>query len=369
MIIEIEKKYDQHGDQYYLEFKIEYEDEDDDEVMTIIDNRRFHDLQWQFRDHYRTHRALYELINEEKFLNDRYYPDSNDFNNGSNGWLRFVNDLTDRELRTMTNLYTDIIIDKVEYIQRRQRQTYKSRVKTTLKTGQIPVELEKLDFSNNDYMVTNNKVYKVELLETDGLTSINDLEENLYNTILDDLKQQLETERRNYKVKIERLRRKQREDKNNLFVETVNHVANLDRWDIVKINNETWLKYKDRIKTDKVSFNGQIFPYDDENYKSMFVTGLKVKVGNIVTENDVRITRGYNLHFRGTTGCIGDLNGAKLFDVLEKLPETLRIANMDSPLNSDIQLELSNGFLEDLKNENGDIIGGSRIWTTNLEDE
>ena len=368
MIIEIKKTYNEFEDTYYFENLHEFEDDDDDELVYLAE-RHFRHFDAVLQNNFKTHKDLYNLINPDKYNTEQYNPDGAYFNHGSTGFKRFNEVITERELRTLSNVFTDIILNKIEHIQQRQRQSYKTRVKTTLNNKTEPIGLEKLDFNDDGYIITNNKTYKIEAVELENVNTLEDIEDNTYNTILNDLTQQLNTERQNNKDKIRRLKRTHERQQNNLFVETVKNIENMEKWDIIKLGGATWLKYKERINTESVFYNGIEYPYNSKKYPKMYVSGLKVKLNNIITEDDVLITRGYNLHFEGTTGCIGDLNGASLFEVLKNLPKTLTIANMDSALNPTIRAEISNGFLKDMEDENGDITGGSRIWTTELGDE
>ena len=229
----------------------------------------------------------------------------------------------------------------------REEQT--ARVSTSLNPETESITLEKINIKEPALMIANNQCYAMELKPLKDVNSIEGITESVYNTIYSDLHSQIDTIKKNYQSKIDKLKTKYEKQQNELFVEGLKNASEvLSEWEFADHEGNLYLKYKREIVVDRVAWNGHQYEYGDQ-FKKMYVQGLKVKVKPSIGDSDVIVTRGYNLHFRGTSGCIGSLNGMALMDILRELPRSLEIANMDSPLNSDVSDYLSTKFLSQFR--------------------
>lgn len=353
MIVEIYKRYDQGGDQFFLRSNIEFTDQDNPAVRQIIEREFMGDFTRTLRNHFETQKVLYELI-DDRFLANEYNPDGGYFNTDDNGFAQFVRDLTQSDTDRFNQAYFDIIRDRVGHVQEMFQQQYRARLSTDIMNTGEPIELDKINFANQPIFMVGNQVYGMQLTQLQGngveLNTIEDIGSLINNTVLENAKTQMETMKRNYDRRLAREKEKNEREKNILIVEALQDTKDiLDNWEFVDHNNHLYFKYKRRIVTDKISYAGHIYDYPGApDFKEMYVDGLKVKVKAFISSSDVTITRGYNVHFQGTSdsGCMGTLSGQPLFTVLRELPEVLRVANMDSPNNNSISSEISRTFLE-----------------------
>lgn len=344
MQVEIAKKYVQNDDYFYLELNIRYDEEDDQRIQNLI-SRHFNDMVDPLRRDFKVQGELYKAIDEEKYMQDKYNPNEEYFYHGDTGFREFTKDLTERELRKLTEIFTDMILEKAEYTQQQFREQHTSRVSTTLNPETETVTLERIDVREPAYIMSNDKCYAIKMEEITDKPSMKEITEDVYNKIYEDMKNQMTTQKTSYERKIERIKAKLEAQKNELFVETLKDASGiLADWEFTNYEGHLYLKYKQEIKVDRVVYNGATYEYGDQ-FKKMYVQGLKVRVTPNIRNGDVKVTRGYNLHFRGSGGCIGALEGKPLFDILRELPKSLEIANMDSPLNDEVQSDISRNFL------------------------
>ena len=353
MKVAISKEYNESDDYFYLDLNLDFEDEEDDRLINTI-NRYFRDLSDGLRGHFEIQENLYKLIND-KYLDRRYNPEEHYFYYGDSGFKRFIRDINERELRTLTEIYTDLILEKVEYTNEMYRLRHREAVKTSLKKDTEAIELSKINLKEPTYMVADNKCYTVEFKEVEGDNSIDGIKEEIYNTIYDDLHSQVQSIKSTYERKIEGLKQKFQVERDDLFVEILKNSAGiLQDWEFTELSGELYLKYKSEIRTDKIMYHNHLYDYGEE-FDKLYVQGLKVKIKKFIGDNEVRVTRGKNMHFNGSTGCIGDLNGKRLFEVLKELPDALRIGNMDSPLNDEVSSYIRHTFIPTIRDNNGDI--------------
>jgi hypothetical protein len=358
MLVEIKKEYTESEDYFYLDLNINFE-EDEDERLTNTIHRNFMDLGDGLKRNFGQQEKLYALINADKYADNKYNPNGEAFYHGDRGFREFVKDLSERELRLLTEVYTDLILEKVEYTHQMYRQRHRSRVEVSTNNDTEAIQLEQLSIKEPAMIIANNKCYQVEFKAVKDKNSLEDVQEGIYKTIYDDLHTQMQTQKKNADRKIERLKAKFEKEKNKLFVETLlNAGRELNDWAFAEYEDGMYLKYKHEIVTSSVTYNGREYDYDGEEYKKLYVQGLRVKIKEYIRGDDVRVTRGQNLHFDGSSGCIGELSGRPLFDVLKELPEALKIANMNSPLNDDVRSYLSRNFISQFRDGDGNVGGG-----------
>lgn len=343
MIIELNKKYDQYENRFYLLQNIIFEDENDD-LQNLI-NRKFgeEELDRIFKKEFRTQGNLYKVINE-KFLALEYNPGANDFCPYDPGFARFIRDMDKRDLTLLTQIYSDLIIDEIDHINKMFREENKERVSISIAKDKNPVQLEKLNFSNDSMIIVGDQCYNIELTQIDKIHSIKDIEKNIYDKITEDYQKQLKSIRRNYERRIEKLKSKFDKEKNILFAEILeNSKSILENWEFEQDDDYLYLRYKHRITTKKVILGNIMYDYPSE-YEELYVEGLKVRVKPFINDEDIRATMSHHLHFNdeNSGACTGDLRGKSLITVLKELPKTLEIANMNSPNNEDIENHLTN---------------------------
>jgi DNA-binding transcriptional regulator YiaG len=348
MLIELRRLYDQHEDRFFLRQYITFENENDD-IQDLV-NREFvqRELHNIFQREFRTHEGLYKSI-DEKYLAPEYNPTEQMFHPSDRGYAKFIRDMSKRDLDLVAATYRDVIVDKVGYIQEMFQREDSGRISVSVVDSGNPVQLQQLDFGNTPMVIVGDQCYSMQLTELNGAQSIKDIEKDIYDKVTEDYQKQLNSIKRNYETRIDRLQSRFERDKNVLFAELLENSKDiLNNWEFERHNDHLYLKYKNRIITDKITYNHATYDYPGApDFQEMYVSGLKVRVKPFIDDSDVIITRGFNVHFTGSrgSGCMGSLSGQPLFVVLRELPETLKIANMDSPNNSEIADYIRSNFL------------------------
>jgi hypothetical protein len=363
MNIELRKQYNEHDEIFSIVGEITYSEEDEDSIESLVNNR-FRDVPQALRRGFTTHKELYKLINEEKYKDDKYNPDGYYFYELDDGFKEFIKDMTESELQRLTNIYGDLVSEYLDYRTGMLTQQHKGRVSVGLQMlSENNIDLQKLDIQTPPILITEDKAYAFELKEMQNIDTLSSLKENVYNTIYEDLNNQAKVAISSYERKISKLKEMFEQEKNKLFSEILRNSKEIFmNWDFIEHEGSLYLKFKERIRTTKVIKNGIQYEYPGApDFQELYVSGLKVKVVTFVRADDVSITRGKNLHFNGTHGCIGDLNGQPLFNVLKDLPKALEIANMDSPLNDSVSTYLRRNFLDGHIAENN-IEGNNTRW-------
>lgn len=353
MIITLTKEYHIQQDTRYFNLDIDTEG-DPEETRQIIQDH-FNNLGEILRRTYTCHEDLYREISP-RFLNPAYHPGSHYFETHiNNGFQKFCEDIDERQLQQLTNIVVRLVEERVSMVQRRLNNQISSTVTLPLPATE-EVELEKIDFKSPTLLITNNGAYKMELLKAEGIESIQSMKETIYNTVMKDLKSQMHAVKSSYIRQIKKLKEKMEKEKAELFTETLTNSKDiLKDWEFMEEDNELYLKYKHKIITKKVVYGEYSYNYPGEtDCPEMYVTGLRVKIKPFIYEGDVKITRGNNLHFNGTKGCLGDLDGKPLFEILEQLPPALEIGNMNSALNGELEVDVYDTFLNKVKREEGE---------------
>jgi len=349
MEIKIDKVYQPVDDYFYLNLTLDFGEDENDRVQNII-HQRFNDLATGLREEFEEQRKLYDVINKD-YIKDDYHPGAYYFSPSDNGWRRFVKDMTEAELQMLTDIYANLIIAKMEHIRDMYAQQTTQRMTISMvKTGEnAEINLEDTELKTIPMIMLGNKVVGVEFKEIEGVETLEDIKKQSYESLRKNYEAQLRVVKTNADKRITRLKQLFEKEKNELFADILKNSQDvLTNWEFEKIGNELFLKYKHRIVMDKVLRRGRIYDYpgDLQNMKEFYVSGLKVRVTPFIHERDVRITRGVNVHFnRPDRCCIGTLNGQPLFNVLRDIPETLKTANMDSPLNEELASYIRSEFL------------------------
>ena len=355
MKIEFNKTYSGYQDRFKLECDIEFDENEMDEIKSVVLGN-YSDLANGLRRIYRSQAELYKTINEEKFYTSddehKYAPESRNFTHHDEGFSNFVRDMNERELRVLSESYANIISEKVEYIRQMYLKQKTERIELIMEPGLgVPTDLEKINIAGPSLVIANDKVYQLELREADGFDSLQDITDKNYNILYNDMNSQNQAIRRVSERRVDRMKEMFEKEKNDLFTEIVkNSKAIFQNWEFVDFENQLYLKHKDKIVVDKVIKDGRMYRYPGPpDFRELYVTGLKIRVTSSVTDTDVRVTRGFNVHFNGSVGCIGELQGKGLFEALRDTPHTLTIANMDSPLNDRVASYLRENFLDDIE--------------------
>lgn len=349
MRIVLKKQYNSSEDYHKLNIEIDFDNDRERREVENLAGMDIYDIGLMLRNNFETQDKLYEIINEE-YIDGLYDPKANYFNEGNRGFRRFIREMKERELQQLGDIYANIIISKVEYIREMHAHQMSHRVYITLnKEEEEEKDLEKIKIKEPAIIIANDKAYSFKLKEIKDMEGYDSIKKNIYETIYEDLNAQMKVIRNNYDRRIDRLKELFEREKNELFADILKNSREIfTNWSFVEDNGELYLKYNDRITTTTVMHNGRSFAYPaDSNAREMYVTGLRIRVTPTISESDVKITRGHNIHFNGTSGCIGDFHGKPLFDVLKELPRSLAIANMDSPLNSGVARQLNEEFLRE----------------------
>ncbi len=205
---------------------------------------------------------------------------------------------------------------------------------------------EKIDISifDNALLVTNNGVYSINLIRKQA-KSMDELKNELQQSMQTIYNMQLQALKNAFKVKEEEIQKQIEKAK----LEGLQIGLGLkEDW---KIENG-YCVYKHIIYANKVQSNGEIHYLTDE--KKFYIRGLKVPLNLIV--NKAYCEKSYHPNASRGEVCIGDLTGKSIFEVLEKLPETLKTANLDSAYPNDATQELREDF-EELTSS-----GAGEIW-------
>jgi hypothetical protein len=357
MLVELKKVYKEVDD--FWTIKLEIDDTNDDPMVTSIIDRKFRYLNNALNSTYEDHKELYNLIAENKYDSHEYDPYSSRFSDVSPGWRKFCKDITKRELQIFTDIYTDLILERIEYI----NQQYRKQSAGTVETGVIEdnevAKLSELQFTDKMMVFSNNQAFELQLREVENIKTIDDYKEEIYKTVRTDSDRQFKRNKDQYHKKNIQLKAKLEKENNEKFVDMcINYDEMLGEWEFHTDNEGVlWLKLKHAIECDKVHFNGRLYDYNEEqfanpdDYKRMYLSGLKIKVKTYISNSDVSCTRGYNLHFSGTSTCIGELSGKPLMRVVKELPRELKIANMGSVLNHTVKSYLTNKFIPNVTHE------------------
>lgn len=346
-------------DSFGLDSNLSFDDDDDPVLIGIVE-REFKDVGAAFNAQFEIQAELYALI-DEKYLDEKYEPEMAFFNHSSSGYNQFVSDLNEREIERLAEVFSDLIIERVTYIQEQYAKENEGRVSLHLKRNATDeIALKKISQIQPATIIIDDKVYAMELKTIEGVESYEDMQNTIYNTIQADYDSQFKSQQKIYEDKIARLKTLLEKEKNELFVDILKNAKEIfTDWSFEEVGGELFLRYKDRITVNKVVSGRRIFDYPGDNTcKEMYVSGLKVKVTPKVTDNDVIVSRGFNLHFNGTRGCIGNLSGEPLIKVLKELPRALKIANMNSPLNSDVRVYINGNFPPIRSDEEGTVRSG-----------
>ena len=115
-----------------------------------------------------------------------------------------------------------------------------------------------------------------------------------------------------------------------------------------------WLVYNDTIYVTKIKKNNTVYTVDSNK---MYIKGLRVRIVPHVFDEDVHFESVYHPNALDNI-CLGDLEGAELLKILNELPETLQIANMDSHFSNSASMYASE-YIKKLE-ESG--AGGTTVW-------
>jgi hypothetical protein len=365
MLVEISKQASETMSRYDLKVKITFSEDEDERVKRAVTGK-YLDVARTLRTEFSHHDNLYKLVNEDKYCKDvKYNGKGRYFYSGDSGFKRFVEDLTERELEKLTEVYAGIIVDDIHNLKEIKNKEMRSVVSLNPIEGRgNDVGLDKVKIQNSAVILGDGKVYTMEIKETQG-ESLEDIKESIYKDIYEDINSQIKTIKNNYERRITKLKDKFTDTRNKLFVDILkNSKEILENWEFVEEEGELWLKFKNKVNTTSVHFRNNLYQYpgDNEGMDELYVTGLKVRVTPRITSSDVKVTRGKNLHFIGTQRCcIGELEGKPLFEVLRDLPRTLQTANMDSALNMEIKTYLIDKFLNNITQEERNQVTEERV--------
>lgn len=338
MRIIVSRTYFPRNDTFGLSLDIQFDDEDDPMTRSVVE-RDFTSLSTIFRREFDTHGELYNIIDPRFLTEMSFEPNGSRFDTNSEGFEKFVGILTQRQVEMVGRLVSDLISNRLTYIEEQYGKETETRVAINLKRNEPDKDaLKEIDQIHPATLIINDKAYAMELKEVEGVETFEDMKAEVYKTIKADYESQFESLKKIHGAQMSRLRAQMEQARTELFVDILKNAQEIfTDWSFEEIRGELYLKYKHRIVVDKVIKNRTAFDYpDQEGLKELYVSGLRVRVVPFVSANDVRVTRGFNLHFTGTSGCIGDLAGKPLIQVLKELPRALKIANMDSPLNSEV---------------------------------
>lgn len=169
---------------------------------------------------------------------------------------------------------------------------------------------------------------------------------------------QISAVRTAYETQISELKELVKTEASNAFIAGISF-SNNEKWQI----KDSFLVYPEKVKVNQIKSDGKVLPYDPDHFKdvyielfesgdsesqydpddlnfNLFADGISVKAEPHVYAAYARDHNHPNIDTTETLPgfpiCLGDLEGAPIREVLDKLPSTLQTANLDSAYSSPI---------------------------------
>jgi hypothetical protein len=306
------------------------------------------------------HKYFYKAwgLNDEQSAD--FHPEDADFYEGCDGFKRFMQQefgirywwqISEQNLAKIANIITTTIKNRMqEFItQSRAIEITQHLVFPSLeKQQEEQINIDMLS-KNNIMLITNNGMYAINLTKLNSKT-------------LDELKMELQESMQNiYNLQIEALKAtiQQKEDEvkkeiQKAKMEGIQIGLSLSKdWQI----EDEYLVYRNIIYATKVKNNEQVYNLNNKNKKKFYISGLKVPLEQIVSYAECEEAYHPNAKSGGRV-CLGDLEGKPLLEVLQKLPQSLEVANLDSAFENSASEELSTDFDDLIEGEEGEIWEG-----------
>jgi len=318
---------------------------------------------------FKNHREFYELWGFEGATNSRYHPNDYDFRRGCDGFHRFMREVfrttnwdnveehhlnklqqvITAQVRKILDIYDQA---KNYYFETESKIIFTPKTKTT---GEI--DLTKLDVElNNAIIITNDKAYKLQLIPCENIKSINDIIQQATNSLHSMYKLQLQAQVSALQQQIQQLQKQLEEIKTKAFIE------GLKTFEVIKKQGWTLkngkLYFKKKIVAEYIKYRGKIYKlpkqYVDE--EKFFVQGIFVDIQQTITAAYCRAAYHCNVDYDDDKKvCLGDLEGKDLLTVLQKLPDELKILNLDSAYANEAK-----GEAESIVYESEEVV---EVWT------
>lgn len=333
-------------DEEYLRNVMSYHDK-----PTIAGEQYLYEfLQKIFKDH----AEFYQSLGFEYDIN-KHHSDHNDFRKACDGFENFMKEyynalrwekVSEQALQEIANISTTKIRELIQKYEQ-ARDTHVN-VSTTVsfavlgKTEQVK-GLDKIDFKITDdvLLLTGDKVYKVTLRRAEGVKSLNDIANTVANSIHSAYEVQLKSKVAVLENRVKELQEEVEQAKQRFLREGIKlALSELQFWRI----DGDYAVYSKTIYVTHIQKNGKLYNLP-EQLKHFYIKGLKVKIRESISK--AYCDKAYHANTRATEVCIGSLAGSDFITVLKKLPETLRIMNLDSAYDNDAKEEAEN-ILHDL---------------------
>lgn len=118
----------------------------------------------------------------------------------------------------------------------------------------------------------------------------------------------------------------------------INWAKVLKKWDIKEENDIAYLEHKEIIEVNGIIIGNKLYKYPSD-IRQMCIKGLRIKLTEpyLLSHNVTCGEESFHLNADEDEVCIGDLDGTKLSEGIDKIEKTLEIANYDSVLSGETE--------------------------------
>ena len=278
--------------------------------------------------------AFYSYLGFRESEYRNWHPDDADFHFGCDGWNKFTNYLRDnpRIAENVCNLIAKLVAKEIskdiEEGTRFESLKYESAITIDFvrSSNDGKFELPKVQLAPQLLLVTNDGVYKLSLSKLENVKTLDDLKDEIQNTIKRIYEMQLEARVHSLKNRVKELEEKVREVETKAFLNGLKAYAKIKQmgWEL----RDDHLYYPKTIRVERIKLNGKIY---ENTLFDWYVKGIKVKIKERIENGDVWIESHNhpNVDDEGRP-CLGDLKGVDLLTFLENAVELFKTANLDS---------------------------------------
>jgi hypothetical protein len=300
------------------------------------------------------HKNFYDMLGTPS---EGYHPEDHDFYRGCDGFKHFMLKylgtdewvkVSDENLAKVLNAISSKI--KAMY------EEYKKLVNTHLETyitftPASPNVQEKIDIQmlNNAILIANNGAYTLSLNKLQAKTL-----EDIKNELQESMQQIYNMQLQALKTTIEDKLAEIEEEKAKAKLEGLKIGLSLkEDWYI----EDNYLVYKHTIYATKVKDDDKIYNLTSDASEKFFIDGLRIPLEDKIFKAFCDEAYHPNAEDGGKV-CLGDLEGAEVFEVLEKLPRALEVANLDSAFPNEATEDLQDNFEEYTETDEAEIWEG-----------
>jgi len=303
-------------------------------------------LRYALRKLFRRHKVLYEFVNFK--YTGQHHPDDRDFYEVCNGFRQFLKDkfnveklidLAERDLQW----FADVIALRLRWIlqQYEKNRNIDITVQSKLIFSPLPTEqktnIRKIDVElANAILITNNQAYKIQLLPL-NIKSFEDLISQATDSLHQMYKLQLQAHVNALQSQIQKLQEELEKTRVEAFIQGLKtfEVVKKLGWTI----KDCQLYYTRKIQCKFIKYEDRVYKIPKQYKNKFYIKGIKIPLDATVTKAYAEQAYHCNVDSNGQI-CLGSLEGKQLFEVLQKLPETLKTLNLDSAFDNNAKKEL-----------------------------